>query len=383
MAESAKHRIYMFANFGRWDSIPFGGGEVGNRRTLNLLRKADFDVVTISKYQRSNFNSRTLRHLASTAKMPFCILKFFVVLFFGRRRNSIVHIVGFSGNMIFFEGILIDIAKILGFKTVYELRGGGAANFYKRRGSVYRHRFRTAISRADSIFLQSADNKDVIKTINNDSDLFYYPNYVMPNFIPDKCPSKPTDSLHLIYFGRVVPTKHIDIVIDTLIIISQKHPNATLDIIGDYLDSRYYNSLKKMVADKNLTDRIKFRPACNQELLSYYLSDKHFFILPSTEEHEGHSNSMTEAMAWGIIPITTHQGCNHNILNHNNLITDKLSADSFADIILSITENGEIPQLSADMYNRVSNNYHYNLVYKQVKEKYELLFSKWFNPSIS
>ena len=33
------NRIYLFANFGDWKKQPYGGGEVGNRRTLQLLQE--------------------------------------------------------------------------------------------------------------------------------------------------------------------------------------------------------------------------------------------------------------------------------------------------------------------------------------------------------
>lgn len=52
-----KNRIYFFANFGDWSKIPFGGGEVGNRRTLALLKKLNYDIVLIPKYIRVNDHS--------------------------------------------------------------------------------------------------------------------------------------------------------------------------------------------------------------------------------------------------------------------------------------------------------------------------------------
>ena len=35
------------------------------------------------------------------------------------------------------------------------------------------------------------------------------------------------------------------------------------------------------------------------------LLDKHFFIFPSEERREGHSNALTETMCYGIIPIAS------------------------------------------------------------------------------
>ena len=246
----------MFANFGKWKKIPFGGGEVGNRRTSHLLKKAGFQVVAISKYNRLNIANKFLKHTVSAFKMPFCVLKFFVILLFGSRK-AITHIVGFSGRMIFFESCLINIAKTLGYKVVYELRGGGATTFYEQGNKFYRRHFRLAIRKADCIFSQSTINEPLIKQLVPDADLFYYPNYVMPSFIPDSCPTKPADSLHLIYFGRIVPSKHVEIVIDTFAIVQSRFQQSTLDIIGDYLDSHYYRILKNMVAEKKMADKVK------------------------------------------------------------------------------------------------------------------------------
>ena len=46
------NRLYFFANFGDWSKQPYGGGEVGNRRTLALLRKYKFKIILIEKYKR-------------------------------------------------------------------------------------------------------------------------------------------------------------------------------------------------------------------------------------------------------------------------------------------------------------------------------------------
>lgn len=39
--------IYMYASFPKKGQAPFGGGEVGNMRTVRMLREAGYDVVTI------------------------------------------------------------------------------------------------------------------------------------------------------------------------------------------------------------------------------------------------------------------------------------------------------------------------------------------------
>lgn len=75
-------RIYFFANFGNCNRQPYGGGEIGNRRTLGMMRKAGYDVRLIEKY------NRVFKHTWSDAVVIIClmtmdIIKFCCVLLLG------------------------------------------------------------------------------------------------------------------------------------------------------------------------------------------------------------------------------------------------------------------------------------------------------------
>lgn len=114
-----KNRIYFFANFGDWSKIPFGGGEVGNRRTLALLKKLNYDIVLIPKYIRVNDHS-LINSIELLFKIISNIFLFAKTLINGQRKGAIVHIAGFYGIMIYFEYLLIAIAKVLHYKVIYE-----------------------------------------------------------------------------------------------------------------------------------------------------------------------------------------------------------------------------------------------------------------------
>ena len=49
-----KNKVYFFANFGDWNSLPLGGGEVGNRRTLAIFKECGYDIRLIEKYHHIN-----------------------------------------------------------------------------------------------------------------------------------------------------------------------------------------------------------------------------------------------------------------------------------------------------------------------------------------
>jgi glycosyltransferase involved in cell wall biosynthesis len=128
------------------------------------------------------------------------------------------------------------------------------------------------------------------------------------------------------------------------------------------------------IKSSNYTNRISMHPACDHNKLKEYLSDKHFYLFPTTEPREGHSNALTEAMAWGIIPIATDMGFNRTIAGNNSLIVEKPSSESLASVISNIIKNRQIPELSKQAYIRIQNNYTEDIVYNRLNEEYNKIF---------
>ena len=368
------NRIYLFANFGDWKKQPYGGGEVGNRRTLQLLQKCGYEIKLIEKYQRVKNHSLTNKCLL-LLKMISNICKFFFILLSGRRKNSIVHIVGFYGPMVYFERILVGISKSLSYKTIYEMRGGGADNYYAHGSEAYRKTFDSIIKCCDCVFSQGIENYDLIDSIVVGKDKFYYPNYVMPDFVPSAYPIKPHDNINLLYFGRISDTKNVDVVLMAMRILHEKYPLTTLTIVGNHTDEKYYKSLLDYVAENGLSDCVIFHPACNHEQLKEYLKDKHFYLFPTSEPHEGHSNAMTEAMAWGLIPIATPQGFNRSVVANDGLIVRELSPKAFADCVSNVIDSKLVDKYSKDAYERVKEHYYSEMVRRNLQKKYNSLFN--------
>lgn len=366
-------RIYFFANFGNWNRQPYGGGEIGNRRTLRMMQKAGYDVRLIEKY------NRVFKHTLTDAFIIVClmvgnILKFFCTLLFGRRKDSLVHIAGFYGTTIYFERILIGIAHLLGYRTVYEMRGGGATLYYNEGGFSYQRFFAATVRQADYIFSQGQENKPLIDDLAPGKRFFYYPNCVMHDFRPDTYPGKPADRINMLYFGRVSKQKNVDIVVDTFNLLATKYNNIYLDIVGNCTEPAYAEEIKQRIDASEHSNRITLHPACNHSKLKEHLVDKHIYIFPTTEPREGHSNALTEAMSWGLIPITTDIGFNQAVVGNDALIVKDLSPKSFAHVIAQIIEDGEIPELSMQAYQRIQDNYTEDIVYNKLKEEYDTLF---------
>ena len=370
-------RIYFFACFGDWDKVPYGGGEQGNRRTLQLMRDAGYDVTTISKYTKVYIENKMLLVIVVFSKMLWCLLKLFWVLLWGRRKNSIVHIGGIYYTMVYFELALVYMSKILGYKTIYEMRGGGAREYYDTGSRFYRYAFDQIIKRCDCVFSQGLENYELIDSIVPNKERYYYPNYVMPDFYPAKYPDKKLNPLKLLYFGRISKTKNVDLILDATKIIVERIKDVELEIVGNFVESNYREELYSKVDKLGLQSIVTFKPACSHESLRDILRDNIFYLFPTSETHEGHSNAVTEAMAWGVIPIATPQGFNRSVINNGSLIVEELTPKAFAERVIQIVENGEVEKLSLSMYNRCINLYTAETAYISLKKEYDSLFEKF------
>lgn len=366
-------RVFFFAKVGNLNKKPYGGGEVGNRRTIKLLKDLGYTVFLIPRYYTYKKKS-ILIYLIMILGDFFSLLKLAIKLSYNKRHNSVVHIAGFTGQYLPYEFLSVLTAKVLGYKVIYEIRGGGIIGFFNNGNFIYKYLFKATIRIADTIFSQGLENKELI-TGNSKSEFFYYPNYIENSFMPKTCPIKDTKSINLVYIGRLCPSKNIDIILKAFNIIKQHIDNTSMHIIGDSEDyPKYVISLKKYVREMNLENSCHFYGKLDRTKITQLLPSMHFFLFPTTEKREGQSNSLTETMSYGIIPISSSQGYSRRIINNDFLIEDTLTAEAYAKKIINIIESNQINCLSSSMYNRIKDNYLYDIIKLKVEKEYKKLF---------
>lgn len=324
-----------------------GGGEAGNRKTIKLLESFGCKIKVLEKPYITN------GALSYALTLLFNIFKIILYSFKGYKN---IHITGYYLNSIYFECLVILISKLFGFNIVYELRAGGMIEAYRNRTSIYRFIFKLALKNSNNILCQGLEYKVFNKQVLGIESL-YYPNFILKEFLqplgnlPRNNDTKPS----LIYFGRVNEDKNSSFLVEIAKeLITQKF-EFDLEIIGKYSQD-YEKYLCSLIKDYGLGKRVKLFPPQNFNELSERLKTKHFFIFPSKEKREGHSNALTEAMVFGVVPVASNQGFNKTVVNELSLISESFKAKSYAKIIMKVWEtNWSI--LSKKMYDRVEENY--------------------------
>ena len=346
--------IYMFAAFGDLSKPHAGGGQNSARRLKETLESMGIEVKIYNKF----YNYKRGSVFDTIRKYLFWFIDMFLwgkFLLLKKRRNSPVLFLSYCGKLLPFDLAIGIISKILGYKVIFYYKGGGATISYEKGGWIYRFLFRWLMNLFDEVMTEGRETLSLVSSISH-TRTYYLPNYIENDFTPLSLPTREMDELKFIYFGRIKENKNILLIIDVFDKLCKKYPNIRLQLIGSG-NERYESSVHKKIALTNYQDHISWISTATHERIKEILRDQHFFIFPSVEPKEGHSNALNEAMAWGVIPIVSHHNFLSDIVDDNSLVAKDYQVESYVSIISDIIEKDRIKYYSDKVYNRVKNNY--------------------------
>ena len=150
-------------------------------------------------------------------------------------------------------------------------------------------------------------------------------------------------TLDLLYVGRIERKKGIRAIIETVNYL--KGLPVSLNIVGD---GPYMQTLRGIVDKLGLTDTITFRGRVTTEELYTIYSTSDVFLLLS--EYEAHSIALTEAMAFGLVPVVTRVGGNPCMVDaeFGYIVDYPADADEVATILRQLASNTKLLQQKRD-----------------------------------
>ena len=174
----------------------------------------------------------------------------------------------------------------------------------------------------------------------------------------------------VIYAGRLLSHKNIDILIKSIFIIKKSNPKIKCIIVGDGPEM---SSLKSLASSLNLNKNISFKGFIEkiEDVYSLMKSSK-VFVLPSTRE--GFGIVTIEANACGLPVLTVNHPDNGSkdliIDNKNGLVcplTEKALADNINNIINPNKSNNSMKKGCENQ----AKEYDWNNVINQLEEVYQ------------
>lgn len=146
---------------------------------------------------------------------------------------------------------------------------------------------------------------------------------------------KGSNTINLIYIGRIVELKRIHLAIDVLLfMMKQGLKNIKLRIVGPIYSHQYQKELEQLVRENNMEDQVLFEGFKEHSELPNYFSEADLFLLPS--ESESFGMVVVESMSCGV-PVAVIKG----VGGPEDIISDGLDGivapvDSYAASIYNL-----------------------------------------------
>ncbi len=141
-----------------------------------------------------------------------------------------------------------------------------------------------------------------------------------------------------VFLGRLVSQKRCDLTIELIKRLEKSHPSkAYLSIIGDGPEME---SLKGLVKDYHLENRIRFLGEIHDEKLISELNKYNFMLIPS--DFEAFGNVALEGIACGNLPIVSDSGGLVGAVGKAGLSFKSSDIESFYEQTVKLIENPEL-----------------------------------------
>lgn len=323
-----------------------GGYEAANRRTSESLSRRGVQVLELP-YPPPQGGRWT-----GLARYALCFARHAAWLLLRRGRYDVLHLTPLNMRFAPAELLLIVAARLAGRAVMMDVRAGTFVRHYGGAGPLYRRVVDTELRLADRVAVEAREYMAFVGARARHAPL-YFPNYAVQ--AGDRLPvgerrgPAPDGIVRLVYFGRLVPEKGLDIVLDATALLAAQGLRVRLDLVGDGPHD-YLLALRRRHA--NL-------PVCwHGSLAGARLFDvvggAHFFLFPSRHDGEGHSNALNEAMALGVVPVCSRQGFSASVVEDaGELLPVDAPASAYAEAVARVLSTGRWPALSRRAAHRV------------------------------
>jgi len=225
-------------------------------------------------------------------------------------------------------------------------------------------------NRADKIVTISPNEIHTIRKIGNfDEKILYIPNGVdveSINLVLHKY-RRLINPKTILYVGRLEEKKGLRFLVKAFAQISG---DVTLKIIGD---GPFRDELAELVNNLKVKDKVRILGRVSESELNQLYATAHVFVLLSS--YESHSMALTEAMAYGLVPVVTNVGGNRNIVsNHENgfLVSYPASINEVSNVLCKLIRDQNLIDLISEKARKtVKERFNIELTTKLLGDVYE------------
>lgn len=305
-----------------------GGFEAANRRLIDDLRRAGLAVIELPYApERKPAWRKLMAYGTGFAGLAWRIAT-------GAERWDVFHITPLRRQFMLAEYILCQLARRRGARLVVDLRAGAIAEDVASPSRLRRAALKRILAAADLVCVEGETYLELDDVRGRNA--LYLPNYVDAGTV-GQSPAMPSTRINLVFLGRIVPEKGIEVAIDCVRALQAHGRQVQLKVIGRG-DEAYLDRLQVDTADLP----VSWLGAVPHAEVPAHLQDSHFFVFPTRHRGEGHSNALTEAMSQGLVPMAADNGFNRQVIADAGVVLDMTATgEDYAAAIETVLAGGD------------------------------------------
>lgn len=360
-------KIYLFGNIGNINKLPKSGGQTSARRVMEGLRSSGFEVVPIVRH-RAEFEGKIAHKLEVLTFACLDLLKIVKKLLFQKREGIVFFHLTFSGSLVPYELLISFVLKLIHVRRLMYLQGGQFMDAYQYGNFFSRWMFKKNIDMQKAVMFEGLEGMQMVQKITK-TQCVYFPGYAFEKDIAKETPIRSTETINICYYGRIGPMKNVHIVIAAFDCLCNIRNNVHLTIIGGPGQSKdYVKAIDRMISHSPNQSKISRYGLSPFSFIKEKLRDQHFYLFPTHEKCEGHSNALTECMSQGVIPIVSDYHFNRSVVGNDSLVVEGYEPQKYAEKINAIIESGRIQELSEELRLRVKTLFSFEVVNRRICE---------------
>lgn len=311
----------------------------------NLSKKTNYKTsITILSELLEN-EKLSIKVISNKSNKFFRLIEMVYYTILLKNKIDYILIDTFSTLNFYYALIISQLARMFRINYIPILRGGNLP--LRLKNSHYL---------SSLIFKHSYKNIAPSKYLLNSFKIFNYDVHYIPNTIPIKdYPFKKRNIiLPKLFWVRSFKKLYNPILaIEVLVILKQKYPEAKLCMVGPFKDSSYQEALD--LAKKNdVMDSIEFTNVLPKA--DWHKKSEDYDIFINTTNFDNTPISVIEAMALGLLIVSTNVGGMPYLIDHNKdgILVEPNNAELMAKAIISVIENN-LTELSVKAREKAEN----------------------------
>ncbi|WP_342433019.1 glycosyltransferase [Neobacillus sp. FSL H8-0543] len=272
----------------------------------------DVDVIAIDNPNKGKLNL--------IRKYGKWMITFLFHLVFKGKRTSVVH-----AHYVFPSGYLAKwYKKMFGARFIVTAHGGDIDKMVKKNGRIYTAT-KSILKDADHVIAVGQElfgtlenefgvPREKLSLINMGVNLEVFQNIDKAQAREGCGISKRT--IPLLFVGNIIEQKGLNEFVEALAMLKRDNQDIELFVLGSDKDQSYFQKLKTLIANKDLTECIHFLGTKSQAEVARWMAAAEVFVLPS--HIEGFGLVALEAMACGTPVVGTNVGGLKYLLGQGN-----------------------------------------------------------------